>query len=99
MNQPKEEMGIIRAYFWFNNTSTYEESCIFALLPSTGDSRALNRTNIAGEIYESTNTNIASCRRNRSPAPQPHPAEMTFRNHHPSSEAAKLSYCSGYRGR
>ena len=32
------------------------------------------------------------------PSPEPHPAEMTFRNHHPSSEAAKLSYCSGYRG-
>ena len=35
MDQPGEQTGIIHAYFWFNNMSTYEESCLFASRPST----------------------------------------------------------------
>src|ERR1700756_5871341 len=34
MDQPREQTGIIHAYFWFKNMSRYEESCSFASLPS-----------------------------------------------------------------
>jgi hypothetical protein len=57
-------MGIINGCFSFNNMSTYEESCSFASLPSTHRQQPKSQQEQhRKEIYESTNTNIASRRR------------------------------------